>query len=107
MCPVEATGSEIEQRRAVYGSVPSGPEAPPPPKIEDVPLPLKKPYCCSKCGHNIGRVGELRGSGGFVSAVFEVQTERFSYIACGRCSYTEFYQCEASALGMLFDFLVG
>ena len=106
-CPAQASGLEIKQHLANY----SGPIHP---SAEDDQLADgtqtlvgKKPYVCPKCGHNRCRVGNARTSGGFLSAVFEVDSQHFSYVACGRCRYTEFYQCDVSSLGMLFDFLVG
>lgn len=42
-----------------------------------------------------------------MSAVFEIETERFSYVSCARCRDTEFFACEVSALGMVFDFFLG
>ena len=106
-CPAKASGIEIQQRLKAY----TGPIHE---SAVDTPLADgtqaqtgKQAYCCSKCGHNRCRVGNIRTSGSFLSAVFEVESERFCYIACGRCRYTEFYQCDSSALGQMFDFLVG
>ena len=106
-CPCEVTGEEVERRRAGY----AGPEFD---ATENEPLTdgtlanvFGRRYSCTKCRHDCCKVGELRASGGFVSAVFEIQTERFSYVSCARCRHTEFYACEASALGMVFDYFVG
>jgi predicted nucleic-acid-binding Zn-ribbon protein len=106
-CPSEVTGEEVERRRSIY----SGPEfgAEPHEPLTDGTLASVngRPYSCTKCHHDRCRVGEVRASGGFVSAVFEIQTERFSYVSCARCRHTEFFACEASALGMVFDYFAG
>jgi len=106
-CPAEVTGEEVERRRALYAGPEFGAESHEPLTDGTLAAVNGHPYTCPKCHHNRCRVGEFRASGGFVSAVFEVQTERFSYVACTRCRYTEFFACEASALGMVFDYFVG
>ena len=63
-----------------------------------------KRYACVKCGSNEYKVGELRASGGIWSSVIEVESEKFSFLACGRCGYTELYRGDRSVLRQLFDF---
>jgi uncharacterized protein len=60
-------------------------------------------YECAKCGHPEFDVGEIRASGGILSSVFEVESEKFAYISCKRCGYTEFYRGERSILRHIFD----
>ncbi|MBO3276334.1 zinc ribbon domain-containing protein [Pseudomonas schmalbachii] len=62
-----------------------------------------KEYRCQKCNHDKYQVGETRNAGGLMSSVFEIETEKFSFIACARCGYTEFYRGEKSMLRNLFD----
>jgi predicted nucleic-acid-binding Zn-ribbon protein len=106
-CPAEVTGAEVEQRRSVYAGPEYGTE--PHEALTDGTFAVVggHPYSCIKRRHDRCRVGEIRAAGGFVSAVFELQTERFSYVSCARCRYTEFFACEASALGVVFDYFVG
>lgn len=49
-------------------------------------------------------VGELRGAGGILSKIFDVQRARFSTVTCTRCQYTEMYRADSSLLGDVFDF---
>jgi len=62
-----------------------------------------KKFECAKCGHLECDVGEMRASGGILSSVFEVESEKFAYISCKRCGYTEFYRGERSILQNIFD----
>lgn len=61
-------------------------------------------YKCPKCQSTEYKTGELRATGGFWSKVFDVQNEKFSYISCLKCTYTEFYKSSTSALSNIFDF---
>jgi predicted nucleic-acid-binding Zn-ribbon protein len=58
---------------------------------------------CPKCGHKKCDVGEVRVSGGSLSAVFDVENRKFSSVTCEHCRYTEFYQTESGNLAKLFD----
>src|SRR5688500_16046835 len=64
-------------------------------------------FRCPKCVHHLHIVGELRAAGGFFSAAFEVSTEKFKYIACRACGYTEFYRADLSIGSQVADLLVG
>lgn len=59
---------------------------------------------CPKCGHTDYEVAELRGTGGILSKIFDVQRARFSTVTCTRCQYTELYRADSSLLGDVFDF---
>lgn len=59
---------------------------------------------CPKCGHTDYEIGELRGAGGILSKIFDVQRARFSTVTCTRCQYTEMYRADSSLLGDVFDF---
>lgn len=61
-------------------------------------------FRCSKCGHGECEVRELRGSGGFWTKVFDVQSQRFTTVVCERCRYTELYHADSSRIGNIFDF---
>jgi predicted nucleic-acid-binding Zn-ribbon protein len=62
---------------------------------------------CSKCRHTKFHAGEVRGTGGLASSLFNVQSEKFSYVACAACGYTELYKKPLSDLQKVFDFLAG
>ena len=64
-------------------------------------------YVCPKCQGTEFDVGEIRASGGMLSAMFELQNKRFSYVSCKRCKYTEFYRAELSKLQQTLDLFVG
>ncbi len=64
-------------------------------------------YICPKCKGTDFDAGEIRASGGFLSALFELQNKRFSYVSCKRCKYTEFYRAELGKLQSVLDLLVG
>ncbi|HPG39443.1 MAG TPA: zinc ribbon domain-containing protein [bacterium] len=64
-------------------------------------------YTCPKCKNNQCQVGEIRTTGGFLTKVFDIQNKRFTSVTCTRCSYTEFYKADSSALGSIFDFFAG
>ena len=61
-------------------------------------------YKCPKCDNRDYMTGEIRTTGGFWTKIFDVQNEKFSYISCKQCTYTEFYKSSSSALGNIFDF---
>jgi uncharacterized protein len=69
--------------------------------------PVAKPaYECRRCGSHEYQTGELRGAGGLISSVFELDTERFSFVACNRCRHTEFFRASLAELGQILDLLV-
>ena len=67
---------------------------------------MEKPmkYGCPKCGTKTCTVGEMRATGGILSKIFDVQTQKFTSVTCDRCKYTEFYKASTQALSNIFDF---
>lgn len=61
-------------------------------------------YKCPKCGNTSYETGEMRATGGFLSKIFDVQTNKFTTLVCSRCKYTEFFKADSSMLGNIFDF---
>jgi hypothetical protein len=61
-------------------------------------------YTCPKCGNKTYIVGEMRAAGGFLSKIFDIQTEKYTSVTCGNCKYTEFYKSTTKALSNIFDF---
>jgi uncharacterized protein len=62
---------------------------------------------CVKCQGTQFIAGELRGTGGLASSLFNIQSEKFTYVSCATCGYTELYKRELSDLQKVFDFLAG
>lgn len=61
-------------------------------------------WSCLRCAGNEYETGEIRVAGGFWSRVFDVQNKKYSAVTCERCGFTEFYKCDVSTLGNVFDF---
>lgn len=61
-------------------------------------------YTCAKCSHPRAEVRELRGTGGFWTKIFNIQSQRFTTVICERCRYTEFFHAESNKLGNVLDF---
>ncbi len=64
-------------------------------------------YSCVKCGNTTYSVGKMRATGSFLSKLFNVQTQKFTYVTCKNCKYTELYKAPSSALGNIFDLFIG
>ena len=62
---------------------------------------------CLRCGCQTFSQGQIRATGGFLSAMFDVQNRRFTTLTCDQCSHTEFYKADASTLGKIADFFMG
>lgn len=60
-------------------------------------------YTCPKCSSRNYTLGEMRATGGFLTKIFDIQSEKFSYVTCANCSYTEFYKRSTSGLSNVFD----
>jgi len=60
-------------------------------------------YKCLKCNNRTYKVGQMRGTGGTLSKIFDVQTEKYTSVTCDNCSYTEFYKAKTSAISNVFD----
>jgi predicted nucleic-acid-binding Zn-ribbon protein len=60
---------------------------------------------CAKCRSTEHKSGEFRASGGLLSSFFDFATERFTYVSCVRCGYTEFYNARLGTGSRILDFL--
>ena len=85
-CPASSTSVEIDAYAAKYHAE-SG-----------------KKFQCAKCQHPEFDTGEIRASGGILSSVLEVESEKFAFVSCKRCGYTEFYRGDRNFLRNIFDF---
>ena len=92
-CPEDASRAEVDQHFATY-------------EISDA-MRAKSAFRCSKCDHHLHVSGEIRSGGGFFSSALEVATEKFKYIACRRCGFTEFYRADLSVGSQVADLLLG
>ena len=62
---------------------------------------------CPKCGSKERKTGEFRASGGLLSAFFDFATERFNFVSCGQCGYTELYNSRLGMGSRVVDFMGG
>jgi uncharacterized protein len=67
----------------------------------------KKAFSCMKCQSALFKSGELRGSGGALSSIFDVSTEKFFYVSCANCGFTEFYRGGIGSGTKAADFWMG
>jgi len=61
-------------------------------------------YTCPKCKNRSYEIGQMRATGGILSKIFDVQTEKYTSVTCEKCKYTEFYKASTRALSNIFDF---
>ena len=61
-------------------------------------------YKCSKCSNRTYTMGQMRATGGILSKIFDVQTEKYTSITCEKCKHTEFYKASTKAMSNIFDF---
>ena len=47
---------------------------------------------CSKCKHREAETGKIRTTGDGASRYMNLQNQKFGYIACNKCGFTEFYR---------------
>lgn len=64
-------------------------------------------YTCLKCQNTSYQIGQMRATGGTLSKIFDIQTEKYTSVTCQRCTYTEFYKTKTSAISNVFDFFTG
>ena len=62
---------------------------------------------CPKCGHADVHVGSISTTGGGLSKMFDVQTNKFRTVTCSGCGYTELYRDVGSSGSDLVDVFLG
>ena len=72
----------------------------PDPSYEDLSESQPSSYECSKCNNREAETGEIRTTGSGLSRFLNLQNQRFGYVACGSCGYTEFYRMDGGGKGM-------
>ena len=60
-------------------------------------------YKCPKCDNDTYTAGQMRATGGTLSKIFDVQTQKYTSVTCDNCTYTEFYKAKTSAISNVFD----
>ncbi len=73
-------------------------------------IKLREPtldYVCKNCSHQEFEEHQLRATGGFISSLFDLQTEKYRVICCARCKYSELYQGVTGAGQVALDFIFG
>ena len=67
---------------------------------EDLSNSQRKSYECSKCNNSEAETGEIRTTGSGISRCLNLQNQKFGYMACGACGFTEFYRMDGGGKGM-------
>lgn len=62
---------------------------------------------CPKCGHSEADVGTISTTGGGVSKMFDIQTNKFKTVSCTNCGYTELYRDVRDGASDLVDVFLG
>ena len=61
-------------------------------------------FTCPKCNNQAYETGQIRASGGGMSAFFNMDNKKFVTVTCSSCGYTEMYKGEVSGLNKILDF---
>ncbi|QLG61643.1 zinc ribbon domain-containing protein [Halorarum salinum] len=62
---------------------------------------------CPKCGHTDAEVGKMSTTGGGLSKMFDIQTNKFRVVSCTNCGYSELYRDTGSAGSDIVDVFFG
>jgi len=62
---------------------------------------------CPKCGGEETDVGAISTTGGGLSKMFDVQTNRFTVVTCTNCGYSELYRDVGSGASDVVDVFLG
>ncbi|HCG90842.1 MAG TPA: GTP-binding protein [Dehalococcoidia bacterium] len=61
-------------------------------------------YSCDKCGDSHYSEGKVNVAGAGLTRFLNIQNNRFVYVACSSCGYTEFYRAgKSGAAATLLD----
>ncbi|MFB6097292.1 MAG: zinc ribbon domain-containing protein [Haloferacaceae archaeon] len=74
---------------------------------DDSPRDSTDDYGCPKCGHTDAEVGAISTTGGGLSKMFDIQTNRFNVVSCTNCGYSELYRDRGSGASDLVDVFLG
>ena len=59
---------------------------------------------CPKCQNRSFETDQFAATGGFMTRFLNIQSKKFTTVTCTRCTYTEIYKAETSALSNVLDF---
>ena len=62
---------------------------------------------CPKCGHEATDVGSISTTGGGLSKMFDIQTNKFTVVSCTNCGYSELYRDVGSGASDFVDVFLG
>jgi predicted nucleic-acid-binding Zn-ribbon protein len=55
-------------------------------------METKQQWVCTKCGGREADTGVIRTTGGGASRYFNIQNQKFEYLSCKRCGYTDLFR---------------
>lgn len=67
----------------------------------------KKSFICAKCGNTTYASGKISTTGGILTKIFNLQSNKFITVSCLKCGYTELYKTVTSGIENVADFLIG
>lgn len=62
---------------------------------------------CPKCGHTETDVGTISTTGGGLSKMFDIQTNKFKVVSCTQCGYSELYRDDTPGSSDIVDIFLG
>jgi len=70
-------------------------------------VPNHDEHGCPKCGATDADIGSVSMTGGGLSKMFDIQTNKFQAVSCANCGYTEFYRADRSGGSDIVDVFLG
>ena len=64
-------------------------------------------YSCMKCSHTDCTEDQIRVSGGRLSSIFGIETNKYRVVVCDHCKFSEVYQGKVGVGDQIMDFFVG
>ena len=58
---------------------------------------------CPKCQCGEFETDQFAATGGGLTKFFNIQNKKFTTVSCSKCSYTEIYKTDTSALSNVLD----
>jgi len=62
-------------------------------------------YTCPKCGNKQYEIGEIWASSSLLTEIFKIQTQRFTFLSCQNCKYSELYKVPKKKIGEVINFM--
>lgn len=66
-----------------------------------------KVFACTKCGNTAYIPGRISTTGGILTKIFNLQSNKFNTLSCAKCGYTEIYKTNTSGIENVTDFFIG